>query len=222
MTGNGEGFLDLSIPAGHGVSTIATLGPAGTSSETAARKLIERLTQEGGKPALAVLHPTYETAAAAVAEGVADLVVVANAYAHIDQLYMNPALSLVGAFHHRTPDYGIAVDARRTTPAVMTVASHPAPTPLIDELMPDVHSLGEIIPASSTSAAAIAARSAQADAALTTRAAAEIYGLTFISETRPIEMLWSVFCSASRPGQPSRHDRVDGARPAAGPELMRT
>jgi prephenate dehydratase len=194
----GEEFLDLSFPDGSTVSVITTLGPAGTSSETAVDRLMTRLTRDGGEPARTVLHPTYESAAGAVVDGAADLLVVANAYAHIDAFYMDPALRLVGAFHHQTPHYGIAVASEHTVPAAIRVASHPAPIPLINELLPDQHTVREVVPAASTSAAALAAVSSQVDAALTTLIAAELYGLTFISRTRPIEMLWSVFCAAAR------------------------
>lgn len=208
---------DMSIPAGARVSAIVTLGPAGTSSEAAARDLTGRLVRVGCQPALTVLHPTYESAAAAVVDGIADLLVAANAYAQIGEFYMDPALRLAGAFHHRTPDYGIAADVTLAIPHVLRVASHPAPIRLIHELMPDRYSVREIVRVSSTSAAALAARSGQVDAALTTRAAAEIYGLRFISPTRPIEMLWSVFCSASRRGQRGQPAEVDIVLPSPAP-----
>ena len=55
----------------------------------------------------------------------------------------------------------------------------------------------------STSAAALAALSGEVEAALTTQPAAEHYGLSFISPTRPISMLWSVFRNADLAGGPA-------------------
>ncbi|MFD3536479.1 prephenate dehydratase domain-containing protein [Streptomyces sp. NPDC058664] len=187
-----QGFLDISLPTTAKGWKVATLGPAGTSSELAAKHLIKRL------PGMAVeqtpeLFHSYEMASRAVVQGTADLLVVANAYAKVSEFYMDTTLSLVGAYHYQTPQYGIAVPAGTTLTGPVRIASHPAPIPLIEQLLPVELSVKEIVRAESTSAAALAARSGRVDAALTTQPSAERYGLTFISGTRPIDMLWSVF-----------------------------
>ncbi|CCO82865.1 Bacilysin biosynthesis protein bacA [Erwinia amylovora Ea266] len=51
---------------------------------------------------------------------------------------------------------------------------------------------------SSTSAAAHAVAIGEVDIALTTEVAARIHNLDFVSPTRPIHMLWSVFASHIR------------------------
>lgn len=195
MTTN-QRFLDISLLAAVTHRTVATLGPAGTSSEQAARHLIDRL--HGAETELAPkLFHSYEDASAAVLRGAADLLLVANAYANVAEFYMSPTLKLAGAFYFQTPQYGIATLPDRTVSGPIRIASHPAPVPLIEQLLPAHLDAKEIVLTSSTSAAALATRSGQVDAALTTRPSAERYGLSFISRTRPIEMLWSVFRLAS-------------------------
>lgn len=187
-------FLEISWPQALTGGTVATLGPSGTSSQLAAERLVKRLTAEGLPRSAAELFPSYEDAAAAVISGAADLMVVANAYAGISDFYMNTGLHLAGAFHNQTPLYGIAVLPGAELPSIIRIASHPAPVPLIVQLLPDHLVVEETVLTKSTSAAALAVRSGTVHAALTTQPSAELYGLTFISRVRPIEMLWSVFC----------------------------
>ncbi|MFF9143384.1 prephenate dehydratase domain-containing protein [Streptomyces sp. NPDC055051] len=195
-----QGFLDISLPTTAQGRKVATLGPAGTSSELAAKHLIRSLPGVDGEPAPELFH-SYEMASRAVIQGTADLLVVANAYANISEFYMDTTLSLVGAYHYQTPQYGIAVPAGTTLTGPVRIASHPAPIPLIEQLLPEGLSVAEVVRAESTSAAALAARSGRVDAALTTQPSAERYGLAFISGTRPIDMLWSVF-SLARAAEP--------------------
>jgi prephenate dehydratase len=184
--------LSLDVPV-----SIATLGPPGTSSEATAESLFSYITYmcsdgQRKKPATQ-LHGTYESAGKAVLNGDADLLLVANAYADIAQFYMNPALSLAAALVHDTPEYGIAALPDKDLPSIVRVATHPAPVPLIAQLMPAHLTVGDVIAVTSTSVAASAARTGEVEVALTTARAAKANGLTFISRTRPIRMLWSVF-----------------------------
>lgn len=204
------------------LTRIASLGPAGTSSETAIRVLATWLSpdQETADEAAAGarLHPTYEAAASAVLTGKADLLVVANAYNGIDAFYMNPAMQLLGAFIHRTPEYGIALPPGRSLPARPRVATHRAPVPLVAQLMPAGFD-PEIVIAPSTSAAALAAQSGDVDCALTTKVAAGLYQLRFIGSTRPIDMLWSVFGATARSRRRTAVDQ-DAAAVPSGSELL--
>ncbi|MFE3319305.1 prephenate dehydratase domain-containing protein [Nocardia sp. NPDC059195] len=191
-----EHFLEISWPSELTGGTVATLGPLGTSSQLAAERLIRWLITAGTPGTAPELFLSYEDAAAAVIGGDADLMVVANAYAGISEFYMNTRLHLAGAFHNQTPLYGIAVEPGVELPAALRIASHPAPVPLIGQLLPDHLVVQEVVLTKSTSQAALAVRSGEVDAALTTQPSAERYGLSFISRVRPIEMLWSVFCAA--------------------------
>ncbi len=203
----GGQLLDLALPRTDDQLIIATLGPAGTSSQAAATTFAARITHEHGVAADTDLYETYEGASAAVLGESADLLVVANAYASVDAFYMNPDLSLAAAFVQVTPEYGIAVPRPDSVPRAVRVATHPAPRPLIAQLLPESMSVRDVVMVHSTSAAAAATRAATVDAALTTAPAAHLHDLTFISRTRVIQMLWSVFCRAAVPR---------AVRPAAG------
>ncbi len=78
-------------------------------------------------------------------------------------------------------------------PSSARLSTHPAPVALVNELLPDRYTVCELRFANSTSAAAAHARDRETDLALTNKPAAEAYALEFISRTRPIRMLWSVF-----------------------------
>lgn len=176
------------------LSGIATLGPAGTSSEFAAVRLGQRL----GLPCRPVaLYQTYEEAGRAVLAGEAARLLVANAYHGISGFYMDPRLELELAFILDTPRYGIAARADYPIPLTSRVATHPAPQDLVKELLPSGYRVSKIMYACSTSAAAAQVAGSDAELALTTEPAASLHGLRFISATRPIRMLWSLFARQS-------------------------
>lgn len=182
---------DMQLTAG----AIATLGPQGTSSEAAAEHLNRLLGDDPPRPVR--LFPAYEAARDMVLQGGAAMLVTANAYAGIDRFYMDLRLIFKMAFVFETPSYGLAVRPQTPLPIRCRVVTHPAPRDLINQLMPPGYLSGDIIFASSTSAAAAQVADGSADIALTTQPATAIYGLRFISPKRPIRMLWSVFASAS-------------------------
>ncbi|GAB2950920.1 MULTISPECIES: hypothetical protein [Streptomyces] len=175
---------------------IGTLGPAGTSSEEAATHLRAVLDPDGDPTEAAAdvrLYDSYEEAGEALTAGEVGRLVVANAYAGVNAFYMNPALELAGAFVFDTPRYGIARARGRWVPPRPRVATHPAPAALVAELLPTPYTAKELVLMTSTSTAARAARDLDTDVALTTEPAAALHELEFISRTRPIRMLWSVF-----------------------------
>ncbi|MEY9992104.1 prephenate dehydratase [Streptomyces sp. V4I8] len=188
------GWIDTALSSGPSIETIGTLGPAGTSSEQAALYLWAD--HGSGGPPQIQLHNTYEEAGQALREGAVSHVVIANAYASVHSFYMDPSLRFAGAFLFDTPDYGIAVSPGHRIPDAARIATHPAPVALVQELLPGQYSVAEIRYATSTSAAAGQARRRETDLALTTRPAAKAHALEFISRTRPIRMLWSVFTLA--------------------------
>jgi prephenate dehydratase len=175
-------------------SAIATLGPAGTSSEVAARAAWRVLSGDSDGPVL--LHDTYEQAADSLRSATASHLVVANAYAQISTFYMDERLALASAFVLDTPPYGIAGHRGRPLPPRVRIASHPAPVPLIEQLLPDRFRVQEVVLTTSTSAAARAVGERTVHLALTTQPAAAGHGLEFISPARTIRMLWSVFVTA--------------------------
>ncbi|MGW0364895.1 prephenate dehydratase domain-containing protein [Streptomyces sp. NPDC002990] len=196
MTTEASDWIDTALTYGPSVDTIGTLGPAGTSSEQAALYLwADR--GRGAVPDIR-LYDTYEQAGEALREGAVSHLVIANAYAGVHSFYMDPKLRFAGAFLFDTPHYGIAVSPGHPIPKRARIATHPAPLALVGELLPEEYTVEEILYATSTSAAAGQARRRETDLALTTQPAALANDLEFISRTRPIRMLWSVFTLAGQ------------------------
>ncbi|MHA5051023.1 type 2 periplasmic-binding domain-containing protein [Streptomyces sp. SD15] len=193
-------FISLQRPGSDfQPSAVGTLGPPGTSSEVASKRYAVQMTGPDGPTVDVRLFDTYEEAGEALHAREVTHVVVANAYKDIYRFYMDPAVELAGVFVMDTPLYGIAM--RRgagPVPDVPIIASHPSPEPIIAQLLPHRHATYKVIHHDSTSAAAGAAVDGTADLALTTMPAAQLHGLEFISRTRPIRMVWSVFSGAVR------------------------
>ncbi|MFF4188220.1 prephenate dehydratase domain-containing protein [Streptomyces sp. NPDC001691] len=191
-------LISLLRPGSHRPAVIGTLGPPGTSSEVAAKRYAVQMTGPDGPRVDIRLYDTYEEAGEALRAGEVSHIVVANAYKAVFQFYMDPAVDLAGVFVMDTPLYGIA--KRRDSgpvPDVPVISSHPSPEPIIAQLLPERHETFKVIHEDSTSAAARAVVDGSADLALTTLPAAQLHGLEFISRTRPIRMVWSVFGGAT-------------------------
>ncbi|HEY8983149.1 MAG TPA: hypothetical protein VIU15_26665 [Streptomyces sp.] len=182
------------------ISAVGTLGPRGTSSEAAARHFIRLSGSDSPQPSVH-LFGTYEEAGAALRDGQVTHLIVANAYSAVNQFYMDPGLALANVFVLNTPLYGIAVLRNGNVPDSPTIATHPAPEPIIGQLLPGRHATYKVIHSTSTSAAAQAVTDGIADLALTTVPSAELNDLEFISDTRPILMVWSVFTGAEAPAR---------------------
>jgi prephenate dehydratase len=192
--------------------SIVTLGPAGTSSEAAARHLWARFgpAEAALDPDRVVLLDTYEECLAALRRRRQTIAVVANAYSGASQFYMDPELRLWGAFVLDTPQYGIASATPCVPSGSVRLVTHPAPAPLIGQLLPGATDRLELVFASSTSSAAREVRAGRADLALTTEKAAALHQLHFVSRTRAIRMLWSVFQSISAEAAGPTRGRCDG------------
>ncbi|MFG2785929.1 prephenate dehydratase domain-containing protein [Streptomyces prunicolor] len=195
MTTEAPGWIDTALTNGPSIDTIGTLGPAGTSSEQAALYLWA----DRGKDVVPEirLYDSYEEVGEALRERTVSHLVIANAYAGVHSFYMDPGLRFAGAFLFDTPHYGIAVAPGHPIPKRARIATHPAPVALVEELLPEGYAVEEILYAASTSAAAGQARRRETDLALTTQPAAKANELEFISRTRTIRMLWSVFTLAA-------------------------
>ncbi|NIL64850.1 hypothetical protein HCB39_27665 [Salinispora arenicola] len=118
---------------------------------------------------------------------------MANAYKAVHEFYMDPGFQLAVVFVLDTPMYGIA--KRRgagAPPPSPTIASHPSPVPIIGQLL-NGSGAHVVMIADSTRSAALAAAEGRVDLALTTAPAAQLYDLEFITRTRCIRMVWSVF-----------------------------
>ncbi|AUX93837.1 bacilysin biosynthesis protein BacA [Mixta gaviniae] len=186
-------FMDMGL--GCAVNfPVHTLGPAGTSSEYASQFFHHWMnTHYSASQHPIYLNDSYELARNNVKDA-QGLLIVANAYPKINDFYMDTRLKLLATFLYDTPLYGLV--AKTDLPArPLFIASHPAPVPLIAELLPPGLQVAKVVEMASTSAAAQAVAEGEVDMALTTEIAARLHGLHFISRTRPIHMLWSVFAS---------------------------
>jgi prephenate dehydratase len=188
---------------------IATLGPAGTSSEHAARSFLARFCDGAGE---CRLYDSYEEAAASVTARANDLLLVANAYGRINEFYISDTLRLASFFVLDTPPYGLAVRPGTTIPVgrEVTVATHHAPAHLLPGLTVALSLRLTPRLVESTSAAARLAASGEAEACITNEDARNRFGLAFLGPTRPVRMLWSVFAGADDvniPGFPQFHAR---------------
>ncbi|WP_239308882.1 MULTISPECIES: hypothetical protein [unclassified Frankia] len=186
-----EGHLFFTFASASATAdvVIATLGPAGTSSEQAAHYFAAI---RGGEASGVHLAASYEQALEHALEDSSVMVVVANAYSNINVFYMHPRLLIDTVFFCHTPKYGLAARGDLADGGY-SVASHPDPVPLIDELSPAGFKCDEVIYMASTSGAADFVASKKGEVALTTEIAAARRGLKFISSTRPIPMVWTVF-----------------------------
>lgn len=175
---------------------IGTLGPTGTSSEQAAALVGAELARSRAGTATTALYATYEDAATALAAGEVALVVVANAYKAVHHLYMDLRFAVAGTFIMDTPLYGIARRRGGRPPSRPVIATHPSPVALIKQLLPAEFRAPTVVETNSTSAAAASVLAGEADLALTTKPAAHLHDLEFISPTRTIRMVWTIFAPA--------------------------
>lgn len=175
---------------------IATLGPKGTSSEAATQYLISQLSDKRREY---TLFPTYEEAFEDLLSGHSNLLIVANAYKGIDKFYMSTEIRFLLSFVFQTPLYGVAANSGNLglDNRSLKIATHHAPSSLIPWFLPDITNKYEIIHTQSTSEAALKVHKGEADLCVTTANACRMYELEFISRTRPIVMLWSVFVPKS-------------------------
>jgi hypothetical protein len=189
-------FLDFTRAASaRRTISIATLGPAGTSSEHVARAFLGNVTNGNSR---CELFDSYEEAARTVESGENDLLLVANAYGNINQFYISHTLSLTTFFVHDTPPYGLACrrDGSSLDPeAPLEVATHPAPAHFLPWLMKTagLEAQPTVRLVSSTSEAARLVADGTVDACVTNDDARSRYQLEFLSSSWPIQMLWSVF-----------------------------
>ncbi|MBD1381490.1 bacilysin biosynthesis protein BacA [Metabacillus arenae] len=171
---------------------IATLGPSGTSSEASAEYLLSSLKANHGKY---TLFPSYEEAYESLVLGESNVLLVANAYKGIDKFYMSKEIQFLFPYVFETPFYGVAkrpyeeLDTRHP----LIIATHHAPSSLLPWFLAEFNMNYDVLLVNSTSEAAVKLKKGDVDLCLTTENAVNKYNIEFISPTRTILMLWSVF-----------------------------
>ncbi|MFC9897553.1 hypothetical protein ACFVMC_28000 [Nocardia sp. NPDC127579] len=120
LTDFAQRWHELAAGWGRRSATIATIGPAGTSSDVVAGLLTERYGMR------VRLFPTFDAVLAAVLDESADLALVPSAYRDITGFHWHPALRLLSYFQYPTPDYGIVRRAQDPPPLPVTGPIHVA------------------------------------------------------------------------------------------------
>lgn len=168
------------------ITSLHTLGPAGTNCELAARRWGDRT----GLAVPIILHGTLEEAADHVAASAGTALVACCAYPELHTLVYERIgrLTMVDCFlmatHHM-------VLARRTeTACAVSICVHPAPAALAPA------SYATVLGASSNSDAARRCASGLADACVTTLTAAVTEGLDIVQDFGPVTLSFSVHVAA--------------------------
>ncbi|MBH8578112.1 LysR family transcriptional regulator [Nostocaceae cyanobacterium CENA369] len=174
---------------------IGTLGPAATSSDYASKYIINQIISEEFTVSTQ-LFDTFLDVKAALLEDKVDLALVPHAYDRINEFYMEPDLELGFIFIYPTPVYGLA--KKKDKEAVFNgsrIVTHPAPLPLLKQLLPDTQDKAQIQVdlSPSTSDCAMQVKQGLADFAITNENAVKAYDLEFISTYGNIQMSWSLF-----------------------------
>ena len=168
-------------PLRQSITSLHTLGPAGTNCELAARKWFEQQGIDGE----VVLYPTFEEAADRVVAvpGAALLSCVAYPelhtvlYSHLEELVLVDCLII--------PTHEMVLATRTAATPVRSVASHPAPASLAPRG-------ADLRLSTSNSQAAQECASGLVDACITTRAAMEDHGLHLARDFGAVAMGFTV------------------------------
>ncbi|MBD2806602.1 hypothetical protein ID852_18165 [Xenorhabdus sp. 42] len=185
------------------VVSIATLGPEGTSSQSAAKYLSNLIE----KPLDIHLFDTFELAFEYVKKNESCIFLVANAYQRVDNFYMNENTLLLGSFFYSPPAYYLgcktllALEKKIAEQQIIKIATHHAPLSRLRGLIESAENkiLGisdahlEIEITNSTSSGARLATNGDVDCCLANIDALKHYGLIAISKPLYIEMTWVVF-----------------------------
>lgn len=185
------------------IHKIATLGPSGTSSESAAQYMQTLL----GRKLDIHLFDSFELASRYTEDRSDCALLVANAYRDADYFYMNPKTSLLGSFFFRTPDYFICCKDKEELKNKLnlkkriSIVTHKAPSSRIKDLIISARNNGfnfdlnniEIEYTDATSKGAEEVSRNAFDCCLTNKSAANKYLLDVVSLPLVIEMTWAVF-----------------------------
>lgn len=198
------------------MARIAYLGPEGTFSEAALRRMVAAGMVPGGGEAEAV--PTESTPAAleAVRSGVADFACVpiensieGSVLPTLDNLAAGSALQI---FAELTLDVAFSIVVRPGTQAgqVRTIAAFPIAAAQVRHWLGANLAAAEVVPSNSNAAAARDVADGRADAGVSTALAAQRYGLATLAEGVVDEASARTrFVLVGRPGPPPARTGAD-------------
>ena len=148
-----------------------------------------------------------------------DLAVVPHAAPIVNKFYMAQRLYPALLFPFSTPTYGLATSTGKDAPVVPgKIAIFPTTLPVLNTLLPDYAASGfELLPVSSTGAAAEMVALGLADYAVTNEEAMKEFGLQWKMRFGKIPMCWTVF-ARSNPSAPVSAPRAPA--PATAPRRI--
>jgi hypothetical protein len=175
------------------IVSVATLGPAETSSACVANRVVRAVAAAD----CVHLFETFEEAGTHVIAHAQALLLVPNAYSALNTFHFDQRLRFAGCFVHSIPSYGIA--CRLEEPVVtpsgeITIITHSAPLSMAKDFLARF-SEGRIVLTSSTAAAAEAVADGIANYCVTNAVAAAVHGLRFVTPPRRVVMGWSLFAA---------------------------
>ena len=186
--------FNYSVPSSN-ILSVCTLGPSGTSSEEALN-YIKKQIQPKDIEITVKLFDEFLALREALRNNEVDLALVPHAYDKINEFYMEPNFDLGFIFVYPTPVYGLAKKKDQEVKFIGSkIVTHPAPLPLLSQLLPTGYNQQEITVelANSTSAAAQQVHQGLADLAITNDKARQSYDLEFVAIYGTIPMSWSIF-----------------------------
>ncbi|MGW0561460.1 prephenate dehydratase domain-containing protein [Streptomyces sp. NPDC003016] len=175
------------------VTSVHTLGPAGTNCESAAHHWLLHRRGGGGE---VVLHDSLEKAVdAMLADPRESALVGCIVYPRLHEIVFRNMSDMTLSECFVLPTHPMVLAARSATSAVRTVASHPAPVNLLDGV--DI----TIVPSASNSQAALTCARSETDACITTDVAARANQLAVLRDFGPVAMGFSVHVPRQGRGQ---------------------
>lgn len=172
-------------------TSLATLGPVGTSSQLAAASLAEehRLRVE--------LFPSFDDVLAHLGARKVELALVPSAYRGVTRFHWHRDLRLVAFFPLATPEYGLAArpDRGPAHAGPVTIAAMWEVRWMYDQVAPAALAEREVrwLDAESTQHAAALAAEGRADLALTNAPGRQAHGLRWLATRPGAEIIWALF-----------------------------
>jgi bacilysin biosynthesis protein BacA len=188
------------INPGNDPLYLGVLGPKNTSSEAIGKKRIANLADSDRNRIRLRLFESFDSMRSSLDAGQTHWGIVPAAWRGFNDFAFDPALKLEESFEEPTPEYGLARRKGDLDPLSRenaTVATHPAPVPLLKLLLPICCPQPKVKIVSSTSVAAEELATGKVDAAITNAEALNAWDLEWIAKYGQIPMVWAVFRSCA-------------------------
>lgn len=167
------------------ISRIATLGPAGTCSEKAAKVFAKNL----GEETKVELYSTFEEAAECLQKDKTDYVIVPSAYGNLADIMFEGRCKIQLSNVFQYPTLNLVFATKCVDKEINIIASQSSPRNLIEGYLENC----QLIEAKSNSDAAQMVLNHIADACITTKVCAEANSMVILQDFGSIMMGWNVF-----------------------------